>query len=107
LVFRDTRLGASTRAKLTLRNPGAGLLTIRSAQVTGTNAADFTLVARSCTRDVWPSGSCRLIIEFTPGAAGPRAATLLISDNTAIGQETVPMSGLGVLTSLAIGHIRR
>jgi hypothetical protein len=96
LAFRSVRLGRVSHATTVVRNLSGGVLMIQSVAFTGADAADYTLVTRSCTRDVWPGGTCKLRIAFTPHHTGPSSATLVLGDNTASAQELVGLSGTGL-----------
>ena len=71
---------------------GAGAVT-----VTGTNAADFTIVADNCSNHtVAPAGTCTVTYTFTPTGVGSRTANLVFTSNEAGGQSTATLNGAGV-----------
>ena len=82
---------------LFLRNSGTEAVTMTSATVTGTDAADFAFSGGSCGfygNILAPGASCYAQIYFTPAAAGSRVATLSMVDS--VGTQTVALSGMGV-----------
>jgi len=83
-----------------LTNTGTSPVTISSIALTGTNAADFTL-SNGCpmspsTLQQGPVGNtCNVYVNFTPGAAGARSATLTVTDSA--GSPTViALTGTGL-----------
>jgi len=85
---------------VTVRNTGAGTLIISGVTVTGTAAADFTIVSQTCaTAAVAPSGSCTIQIQFAPRASGARSANLTLNHNPAnanlVTSTTIVLNGTG------------
>jgi hypothetical protein len=71
-----------TDVPLTFRNnaaAGSQSLTVNAGTPTGTNAADFTVSPPTTT--IPPGGSGTFTVTFTPGAAGPRSATIPFTTN--------------------------
>jgi uncharacterized repeat protein (TIGR01451 family) len=69
-----------------------------SAQITGANAADFAMVADTCVAtgaQLASGSSCTIDLIFTPGAAGPRSASLTLGDNGLGSPHTVALTGAG------------
>ena len=85
---------ASAPQPISLRNTGGASLQVSGVSVTGANPADF--VPTSNCSLVAPGGTCNIGVTFTPGATGPRTATLLISDNAVGSPQPVTLSGIGV-----------
>jgi Beta-propeller repeat len=87
---------------VTLTNPTTAAVTLANAnalQITGSNAADFaTTTGTTCANNtiVPPTnGTCVIKIIFTPGAAGPRTATLTVTGNGNPASVSVTLNGTG------------
>jgi uncharacterized repeat protein (TIGR01451 family) len=88
-------------------DPGQSLA-FSSAQITGANAADFSMVSETCVSAgtlVAPGASCKFEVTFTPSAAGARSASLSITDNAGDSPQTVALTGAGgaPTADLAVG----
>jgi hypothetical protein len=88
---------STTSAPLTttLTNSGSATLTISSITITGANAADFAISAKTCGATLAASGTCTVSVTFTPSATGARAASLSFTDNAPGIPQTVPLTGTG------------
>lgn len=98
--FGMVSVGAtSAHQTVTITNTGdAGqTLVLTAATITGPNALDFAFAADHCiTTGLLAAGaSCTIELTFTPSAAGPRSATLSITDNAAGSPQTVSLTGTG------------
>jgi hypothetical protein len=60
--------------------------------LSGPNAADFSKTS-TCGPSLAAGSSCGITVTFTPSAAGPRSATLLISDDGGGSPQPVSLSG--------------
>jgi uncharacterized protein (TIGR03118 family) len=93
---------ASGNQTITIENTGSANLVLSAAPaISGTDAAEFAINSTSstCTNGatVAPTGSCTVVVAFTPAAVGTRGpATLTIADNAANSPQTVTVSGTGV-----------
>ena len=104
LVFGNQNKGSASAAQLvTVTNTGNSAMLLTNVAITGANAADFK-VDNTTTTCILTSGAalysgqtCRIGVIFTPAAAGARAATLTLLDNTVNGADSVSLSGTGVL----------
>jgi M6 family metalloprotease-like protein len=98
----------STGAPLTvvLTNTGTANLHISSVNLSGVNAADFSVARGSCQPQpgatdlvVPPEQTCDLAVQFTPSALGNRSGDLLIASNMPNNaQQLVPLNGIGIAT---------
>jgi hypothetical protein len=62
-----------------LKNTGITPLTITSASVTGTDAADFTATTTACVgTTLAPGANCSVSLSFSPTATGDRSASLVV-----------------------------
>ena len=83
---------------ITVANTGDAPLTFSNVQVTGPNAADFSISFNGCT--VGGSGisaglSCSILMTFTPSASGLRTASLQLTDSGVGSPHSVALSGYG------------
>ena len=77
--FGNVPVPQSTTLSFTLRNPGGAVLTVSNVSFSGTHAADF--VATGVPASVAAGSNATFTVQFTPGAAGARAATLNIASD--------------------------
>lgn len=59
-------------------------------------AADYSVVGRTCVGTVVAGSTCTVTVEFAPFAAGDRLATLNIATTTPSGTVSVSLTGTGV-----------
>jgi Bacterial Ig-like domain (group 3) len=89
--------------KVTVSNTGNSTMTLTSAQIVGTNAADFKIDPTTTSCMLTPGStllsgqSCQIGVLFTPSAGGGRSATLVFLDNTVNNQNNVQLYGSGTL----------
>lgn len=103
-IIEPAALDFGTRAIGTTAPPGATTLTsvgwtpLGSIAVTivGGDALDFGIVFDGCTGQVLPRPqSCTVTVQFSPLAVGPRASSLVISDDGIGSPHTVRLTGAG------------
>ena len=79
-------------------NSGDAPITFSSVQVTGPNAADFSISFNGCTigGSGIPAGiSCSVLMSFTPSASGLRTASLQYTDSAVGSPHSIALSGYG------------
>jgi 6-phosphogluconolactonase (cycloisomerase 2 family) len=76
-----------------VKNAGTGTLHVAKISFSGTNPGDFAETDGCSTVSV--GLSCNINITFTPKAAGPRSASLMIQDDAGDSPQTVSLSGTG------------
>ena len=111
VAFGAVTVGTTPQAQtVTVTNSGTAPLTVSGLALTGANAADFT--ASGCAAAVAPGGTCSVVVTFTPGATGARAATLTVASNAPGAAPAIALSGTGVQAlvtlapaSLAFGSV--
>lgn len=85
-------------------NEGNTTSTITSGVLSGTNATDFSVSSSTCATTsasgVGALSSCYYRITFTPGAAGPRTATLTIIDSDPGSPRKITINGTGVSSNV-------
>lgn len=88
-------VGVMGSTTFTIENLGtATTLNVSSATITGANASDFTVQSYPSTVAATANGN--LVLEFTPGAAGTRMATLTIdSDDADEASYVITLYGIG------------
>ena len=103
-------INATGSGAVHLRNAGGGTLLIKSVQVTGATAADWTYLASGQCAGALPP-TCNLTanqqvdigVTFDPSAIGTRDASLLIQYyDTADRSTTVPLLGVGRGATLSL-----
>ena len=96
LNLGDVGVGRTTEGTVTVTNSGTWPLTIYDPVVLGPDAADFAL-ATSCGGAVLPANAaCTMRLSVTPGAPGPRRATLRFTSNADARTHEVPLTGTGI-----------
>jgi hypothetical protein len=82
----------SAPLNVTLSNTGSAVLSIVSITTSGNFAQTNT-----CGTSLANGTSCTISVTFTPTAGGPRAGTIIVTDNAAGSPQTVPLTGSGLL----------
>ncbi|MDT5295918.1 MAG: hypothetical protein QOJ76_2798, partial [Acidobacteriota bacterium] len=108
--FGRVNTGAlSPNTVITISNGGTGGVTITNVTITGTNAADFSLVSTTCINATLTSaGTCLATVRFNPIAIGSRSASLTVTDTANGSQHLVPLLGTGLnpaIPNKAVGPI--
>ena len=102
IEFANQDVGsASAPQSATLTNVGDASLTISGIEVTGSNAADFTLTD-NCGSSLAPSDQCKLTVTFKPSSAGTRTASVIFADNAAGNPQTVNLDGTGIAPAVSL-----
>lgn len=107
LSFPNTNKGSASAVQIvTVTNTGNSTMDLTNVVITGTNAADFKIDNTTATTCVLTPGAslpagqtCKIGVIFTPAAVGARSATLTLVDNTVNGDDSVTLTGTGVLPS--------
>ena len=103
LTFAGANVGAVSPAQpVTLSNGGTAAVNISSISITGANAADFAISAKTCGTSLAGSANCTVSITFTPSAVGPRTATLTFTDSAGNSPQSVALTGTGLATSASV-----
>jgi len=91
--FAPTSVGSIADQAVTVTNTGNTNLNISSTRITGTNAADFAIVAGGGPTTLPPSSSSNMTVRFSPQGVGNKTATLVINSNASSTPDTVSLSG--------------
>jgi MYXO-CTERM domain-containing protein len=104
LDFGAHRLGdASVPLTLQLQNTGTGPLTLSRVELTGADAARFSLAPVTLPFTLAAGASRELTVTLNPDAARTFSATLVVeSDDASRPRVEVPLSGKAVSSSLAV-----
>ena len=109
LGFGDVRLGSSKTATVTFANSGTDNTSVTDVTVSGQNAADFAVDQASLTCannpsgfDVPAGGSCTVDVVFVPPAAGDRTASLVVTNSSVEGTQTLPLTGTGTNAAVSL-----
>jgi hypothetical protein len=97
LAFPARQVGAPGAAQLvTVTNRGTAAAVFGAATLAGTDPADFKVVTDTCSGQTVPAGvSCSMDVVFAPTATGARAASLVLTGNSARSPHVVALSGTG------------
>jgi autotransporter-associated beta strand protein len=97
--FGTVTTGSNTSLIFTITNSGTAALNLNGSplvNVTGTNAADFTVTALPTTPVTSGGGTTTFTVQFAPGASGARNAVLTIAnDDSDESTFTIIVSGTG------------
>ncbi|MFH0822634.1 MAG: choice-of-anchor D domain-containing protein, partial [Pseudomonadota bacterium] len=98
LLFGEQLVKTTSVAQtLTLSNKSTAPLTINGMTFSGANAADFAQT-NTCGGSLAANANCTIRVTFTPGAAGAKSASLVISSNDPINPTlTASLSGTGIV----------
>ena len=90
-------VATQTSQMLTISNSGAGLLTINTLTLSGTNAADFNFgsggTCGSVPIQLGSGQSCTMYLLFTPSINGNESAQILVGDNAGGSPQSVGLQG--------------
>ena len=99
LSFAATAVGSTSLPQsVTLTNGGPFAIGVSSIAISGANAKDFAISAKTCGANLAVSASCMVSVTFAPSANGPRTATLTFTDSAGNSPQTVALSGTGANT---------
>ena len=105
LSFGSQPVGATSSPLVaTVKNTGTAPLTISSAAVTGANAADFQLTSACpvAPATLAAGASCTISVTFRPGAAGPRSASVQLTDDASDSPQSLALSGTGSTSTVGL-----
>jgi len=95
LNFGSQPVNTTSTAQTATLTAGGPDLHIGKISITGTNAADFTILNKTCGTTVTSDSSCSINVTFAPKAAGTRQATLAINDDGGCSPQQVNLHGTG------------
>ena len=92
--------GKAADATVTISNPGSTDVTIDKVEITGANAAAFSLSSTTCgtASTVSSTKSCQVVLHYTPPALGSASAALVVHyEPPQSSFVTIPLKGSGGL----------
>ena len=90
----------------TVTNTGTAVLSLGNLSISGANPADFTISSPPALSSLNPNQSTTFTVEFTPTAAGTRAAIINLASDATAGTFSFTVSGIGVATATTTGNVR-
>ncbi|MBS0321865.1 MAG: choice-of-anchor D domain-containing protein [Proteobacteria bacterium] len=102
LAFGNQTVGVTGSAQAsTFTNTGDAPFTVTTLAMSGTNSADFAFASGSNACAVGTvlaasGGNCVVYVTFTPGATGPRGASVTVTDSATTTTATLGLTGTGV-----------
>jgi hypothetical protein len=98
---------------VTVTNTGQVALTISTIVPGGANLGDFAFPLPNVTPPgppcvngtvLQPNGICALTVQFTPSAAGPRSATITLTDDSPVAGSTqvITLQGTGAVPTISL-----
>jgi|GEM_PF-1702372 len=108
LAFGNQAVGVpSSPAKtITFTNNSGSTVAIVRIAFAGTDSGDFSTGGTCSTASpVVSGGTCTITVTFTPGVAGARSATLMVTDTAANSPQTLAVSGTGVILAPTISKV--
>jgi sugar lactone lactonase YvrE len=94
--FGAITLGGNTNLSFTIRNPGTANLTGLTLSEDGPAASDFAVISQPVV-PLLPGATTAFVVQFTPGAPGPRRATLhLLSNDPVQSPFNINLTGTGI-----------
>jgi hypothetical protein len=102
LTYGSQTVGGETGAQSSmLTNVGTvGNIKIANTRITGANPRDFILT-QTCPGTLTPTQQCPVSAVFSPTAAGPRTATVAITDSAVGSPHMIALSGTGIASAIA------
>lgn len=109
LGFGDVPVGTSKTLTVTFADSGTDDTFITDVEISGQNATDFTasLASLTCANTAFglkvpAGGSCTVDVTFTPSATGDRTASLIVTNSSADGTQTLPLTGTGTNPAVSL-----
>ncbi|HEX5234671.1 MAG TPA: choice-of-anchor D domain-containing protein [Silvibacterium sp.] len=100
LAWGSQNIGAVAATKtFTITAGGSGSVTFSSIAPSGTNAADYTITAKTCGSTLTAGSSCTVTLSFKPAALGNRVALLAVNDNGIGSPQSAELSGEGAYSA--------
>jgi hypothetical protein len=101
LTFPTTTVGnPGGQQQVTVKNNGDVMVSINNVYIDGTDRSDFNN-SGNCGGGLWPGQGCDINVNFWPGSAGGKDATLRIQSDQRGGEQTVGLQGIAAAPELA------
>jgi hypothetical protein len=96
ISFSDLMVGQTgATAGIGIMNTGNGAFILTNAIATG----DFQIVQNGCSAPTPPQGTCLIVLNFSPTAAGTRTGVLALTDNLTPGNQAITLNGNGLVSA--------
>jgi hypothetical protein len=96
ISFSDLMVGQTgATAGIGIMNTGNGAFILTNATATG----DFQIVQNGCSAPTPPQGTCLIVLNFSPTAAGARTGVLALTDNLTPGNQAITLNGNGLVSA--------
>jgi len=92
--FGTKTQGTSTPMNVTVTNAGTAALHLTNAVLGGANANEFTLADPTCSTAIAASGSCTIVLNFTPLSVGIHAASVTLTDDAPGSPQIINITGM-------------
>ena len=92
--FGTKTQGTSTPMNVTVTNAGTAALHLTNAVLGGANANEFTLADPTCSTAIAASGSCTIVLNFTPLSVGIHAASVTLTDDAPGSPQIINITGI-------------
>ncbi len=79
---------------VTVTNAGTASLHLTNAVLGGANANEFTLADPTCSTAIAASGSCTIVLTFTPLSVGVHAASVTLTDDAPGSPQVINITGM-------------
>jgi hypothetical protein len=100
-LLGDVSVGSSLAHTFTLTNTGDYPLGLQDFMVSGTPLM-FVLLSDNCSRhEIAPGASCSITVDFRPGTAGVKSASIILISESADGITAIGLEGTGLLAASA------
>jgi hypothetical protein len=94
----ELTVGTSVAGQISMTNVSKGTVSVLSAFIVGSNAADFKLGSNNCPSNLASAASCQFNVTFAPSQPRVRTANLAVTVKVTIGTKSHDVK---VLTSLS------
>jgi Beta-propeller repeat/Abnormal spindle-like microcephaly-assoc'd, ASPM-SPD-2-Hydin len=94
LSFPSIPVNTGNTQTVTVKNTGAAALNISNIAISGTVTSDFSQT-NTCSGSIAVSGTCAIMVTFTPSTIENQTGTVTITDNAANSPQSVPITGNG------------
>ena len=81
----------------TITNVGDAAMTITATQLEGSDSSNFVLAAENCLNHTFdPAQTCTVDVLFKPVSDGAKSASLVLADDTGVGDKFIALTGTGL-----------
>lgn len=95
LAFSGQSIGTKSAPQpITITNAGTSALAINGVTIFGSNPGDFAQ-SNNCPPSLGANAACTVNVSFQPAAAGPRSASISVSDDAPNSPQAVALTGTG------------